>query len=522
MRALLSVSDRTGLVEFARGLVARGVELIGTSGTAKALAEAGLPVKLIEAFTGAPEMLNGRVKTLHPKVHGALLARPERADDQADIAAAGLELIDIAAINLYPFKQTVSKPHTLDEAIENIDIGGPSMLRSAAKNAARVLPICDPADYPAVLAALDAAGGVPKAVRQQLQAKAFLHTATYDSTIAEYLARRIAEATPETELPAAIPLVLERDRSLRYGENPHQKGALYRLPGFAAPSVVDAQVLQGKELSYNNILDAAAAVACLVDLPRQGRPAAVVIKHMIPCGVAYGATPVEAYRRARDADAVSAFGGIVALSHPVDAALGELLAETFLEVIVAPAYTAEGLAALGKKKNLRLLTLPAMAAPERSSGLGRLELRSITGGVLVQERDLALLPISRAKVVSKRIPDARELEDLALAWAVCKHVRSNAIVLAKDGSCVGVGPGQPNRLDSVRIAATRAGEALTAGSCLASDAFFPFADGILAGADAGVRAVIQPGGSVRDAEVIAAADERGLALLFTGERHFRH
>jgi phosphoribosylaminoimidazolecarboxamide formyltransferase/IMP cyclohydrolase len=519
MRALLSVSDRTGLVDFARGLAQRGFELIASSGTAKALSDAGLKVKLIEEFTGAPEMLGGRVKTLHPKVHGGLLARTNHAGDEADIVRNNLELIDVVAVNLYPFKQTVSKPHTLDEAIENIDIGGPSMLRSSAKNAARVLPICDPSDYPSVLAALDA--GVSTQLRQSLQAKAFLHTAAYDSMIAEYLTRRLNEATPATELPKELPLVLERDRSLRYGENPHQRGSLYRLPGQAAPSIVDAEMLQGKELSYNNILDAAAAVACLVDLPRNGKPASVVIKHMIPCGVAYGSTLVEAYRRARDADPVSAFGGIVALSHPVDAATGELLAETFLEVIVAPAYSEEALAALSKKKNLRLLTLPAVAQPETASGVGRLELRSIPGAILVQDRDMALKSIDDAKVVTKRAPDAQEKEDLALAWAVCKHVRSNAIILAKNGVAVGVGPGQPNRLDSVRIAATRAGE-LAKGSVLASDAFFPFPDGILAAADAGVRAVIQPGGSVKDNDVIAAVDERGLAMLFTGERHFKH
>jgi phosphoribosylaminoimidazolecarboxamide formyltransferase/IMP cyclohydrolase len=522
MRALLSVSDRTGLLDFARGLHARGCELIATSGTAKALQEAGIPVRPIEEFTGAPEMLNGRVKTLHPKVHGALLARPERADDQADIARAQLELIDIAAINLYPFKQTISKPHTLAEAIENIDIGGPSMLRSAAKNAQRVLPLCDPGDYPAVLAALDAPGGVPGALRRALQAKAFQHTATYDSTIAEYLSRRVAEEAPSEEMPAVIPLVLERDRSLRYGENPHQKGALYRLPGKAAPSVVDAQVLQGKELSYNNILDAAAAVACLVDVPRKDRPAVVVIKHMIPCGVAIADTLPVAYQRARDADAVSAFGGIVALSHPVDAAVANLLSETFLEVIVAPAFLPEAQEILAKKKNLRLLALPAMSQPQVAEGVGRFELRSIPGGLLVQDRDIALASVSGARVTTRRAPDARELEDLALAWAVCKHVRSNAIVLAKNGTIVGVGPGQPNRVDSVRIAANRAGKELTQGAALASDAFFPFPDSMLVAADHGIRAIVEPGGSVKDADVIAAADERGLALLFTGERHFRH
>jgi phosphoribosylaminoimidazolecarboxamide formyltransferase/IMP cyclohydrolase len=514
MRALLSVSDRTGLVEFGRGLVARGFSLVATSGTAKALAEAGLPVEEVAQFTGAPEMLGGRVKTLHPQVHGALLARAGRADDAADIASQGLRLIDLAAVNLYPFRETVAKPHTFEEAVEQIDIGGPAMLRSSAKNAARVLPVCRPADYPAVLAALDA--GVTPAFRKQLQAQAFLHTAAYDTAIAEYLTRDGEELLPET-----IPLALVKDRGLRYGENPHQAAALYRVPGNAAPSITSAEVLQGKELSYNNILDAAAAVGCLVDLPRGEGPACVVIKHMIPCGVALGSSLVDAYRRARDADPVSAFGGIVALSHGVDRAVAESLAETFLEVVVAPSYDAEALEVLGKKKNLRLLALPAMARPERSSGLGRLEFRSIAGGLLVQERDLALKAVADAKLVSKRAPDARELADLALAWAVCKHVRSNAIVLARDGVAVGVGPGQPNRLDSVRIAANRAGQ-LAQGSCLASDAFFPFPDGLLAACDAGVRAAIQPGGSVRDAEVITAADGRDLALLFSGERHFRH
>jgi phosphoribosylaminoimidazolecarboxamide formyltransferase/IMP cyclohydrolase len=522
MRALLSVSDRTGLIDFAKGLAARGFELIATSGTAKAIADAGLKVREVAEFTGAPEMLNGRVKTLHPKVHGALLARPERPDDQADIAKAGLELIDIAAINLYPFKQTISKPHTLAEAIENIDIGGPSMLRSSAKNAQRVLPICDPSDYPRVLEALGTGTGeFSGTFRRALQAKAFQHTAAYDSAIAEYLARKVAEETPTTEMPAVIPLVLERDRPLRYGENPHQKGALYRLPGKAAPSIVDAQVLQGKELSYNNILDSAAAVATLVDVPRNGRPACVVIKHMIPCGVSIGSTPLEAYRKARDADPVSAFGGIVALSHPVDASLAEELSKLFLEVIIAPSYQPDAQELFAKKKNLRLLALPSLAQPEVAEGVGRYELRSIPGGILVQDRDTSLASVKDAKVVSKRAPTAQELEDLALAWAVCKHTRSNAIVFAKDGTAVGVGPGQPNRVDSVRIAATRAGEQAK-GAAMASDAFFPFPDSLVVGHECGIRAIVQPGGSVKDAEVIAAADERGMALLFTGERHFRH
>jgi phosphoribosylaminoimidazolecarboxamide formyltransferase/IMP cyclohydrolase len=517
LRALLSVSDRTGLVEFARALHHRGVELVATSGTARALAEAGLPVRPVEAFTGAPEMLGGRVKTLHPKVHGALLARPLRSDDQADIARGSLELIDVVAINLYPFRQTIAKEHTYDEAIENIDIGGPAMLRSSAKNAARVLVACDPADYDAVIAALDAPGGASPELRKRLQAKVFLHTSGYDAAIAEYLARDV----PGDELPAEIPLVLQRDRSLRYGENPHQQAALYRLPGLAAPSVADAEVLQGKELSYNNLLDAAAAVGCLMDVPRGTRPAAVVVKHMTPSGVAIAGTLLEAYVKAREADPVSAFGGIVALSHEVDGETGRALAETFLEVVAAPAFSGEALEHLSKKKGLRLLAIPAMAKAETAAGLGRLELRSIPGGLLVQSRDLVLSDLDRATVATKRQPTAQELADLKLAWAVCKHVRSNAIVLASDGVCVGAGPGQPNRLDSVRLAATRAG-ARVQGSVLASDAFFPFADGVLAAAELGVRAVVQPGGSVRDAEVIASADERGLAMLLTGERHFRH
>lgn len=516
-RALLSVSDRTGLVPFARGLAERGFELVASSGTAKAISDAGIAVKEVAEFTGAPEMLGGRVKTLHPKVHGALLARPDRDDDAQDIARAGLELIDVVAINLYPFRETISKPHTFAEAIEKIDIGGPSMLRSAAKNVARVTVVCEPSDYDAVLAALDAPGGIDEGTRRRLQAKAFAHTAAYDAAIAEYMARDVAgDGLGET-----LPLTATRQLALRYGENPHQKAALYRIPGTSAPSVADAQVLQGKELSYNNLLDTAAALGCLVDAPRGQGTAAVVVKHMTPCGVAVRDSLSEAYVAAREADPVSAFGGIVALSHEVDAATGALLSETFLEVIIAPSFSAEALETLGKKKNLRLLALPAISQPETAEGLGRLELRSIPGALLVQERDLTLAQAEDWKVVSKRAPSAAELHDLKLAWAVCKHVRSNAIVLAKDGVAVGVGPGQPNRLDSVRLSATRAGDKAK-GSVLASDAFFPFADGLLAGADAGATAIVQPGGSVRDDEVIKAADERGLALVFTGERHFRH
>lgn len=517
MRALLSVSDRTGLIELARGLASRGFELVATSGTAKALEEAGLRARLVEEFTGAPEMLGGRVKTLHPKVHGGLLARPDRDDDRADVERAGLELIDVAVINLYPFAQTIARGCTFEEAIEQIDIGGPAMLRASAKNAARVTVVCRPSDYDEVLTELDRAGGPSPAFRRRLQAQAFAHTATYDAQIADYLAR-----TADTEpLPETLPLAATRVRELRYGENPHQRGALYRLRTTVSPSLVDAQVLQGKELSYNNYLDASAAVECLVDVPRKDSPAAVVVKHMVPCGVAIRSSLADAYREAREADPVSAFGGIVALSHTVDEATAKLLAETFLEVIVAPDFDDAARALLAVKKNLRLLVLPGLAEAPSAEGIGRLELRSIPGGLLVQERDLALVNLAHAKVVSRKQPTAEDLRDLGVAWAVCKHVRSNAIVLAKDGVAVGVGPGQPNRRDSVRLAADRAAERAK-GTALASDAFFPFADGIIAAAEAGARAIVQPGGSVRDTEVIAAADERDLVLLFTGERHFKH
>lgn len=516
-RALLSVSDRTGVVEFARGLAQRGFELIATSGTAKAIADAGLEVREVAQFTGAPEMLGGRVKTLHPKVHGALLARADHDEDARDVARAGLELIDIVAINLYPFRETIAVPHTFAEAVEKIDIGGPAMLRAAAKNAARVAVVCQPADYAQVLAALDSPDGIDDLTRRKLQAKAYAHTAAYDAAIAEYMARAAQEET----LGETLPMTAVRQLSLRYGENPHQQAALYRLPGTASPSVADAEILQGKELSYNNLLDTAAALGCLVDVPRGEAAAAVVVKHMTPCGVAVRDTLAQAYFKAREADPVSAFGGIVALSGEVDAETAALLVETFLEVIIAPGYSEEARKLLATKKNLRLLALPAVAQPETAEGLGRLELRSIPGALLVQDRDMALVPAEEWKVVSKRAPTAAELNDLKLAWAVCKHVRSNAIVLAKDGVSVGAGPGQPNRLDSVRLAGARAGEEAK-GSVLASDAFFPFADGLLAGADVGATAIVQPGGSIRDAEVIAAADERGLALVFTGERHFRH
>ncbi len=517
MRALLSVSDKTGLVPFARALAERSVELVATGGTARLLSEAGLSVRTVEQFTGAPEMLGGRVKTLHPRLHGALLARPGSASDAADIARMGLELIDLVVVNLYPFEQTISGPHTFDEAIEQIDIGGPAMLRASAKNAARVLTVCRPAHYERIVAALDAPGGPSERLRRELQAAVFAHTAAYDAAIAGYLSKD-AESEP---LPETLTLPAQRMRLLRYGENPHQQGALYRLPGLSEPSVASADVLQGKELSYNNLLDAAAAVACLADLPRGDDTACVVVKHMIPCGVALRPSLLESYTLARDADPVSAFGGIVAVSHPVDAALAAALSGLFLEVVIAPEFSAEALEILSKKSNLRLLALPAIAALPKSEGLGRLELRSIPGGLLVQEADAALVGIAQARQVSKRAPTPAERRDLELAWAVCKHVRSNAIVLANDGVAVGVGPGQPNRLDSVRIAASRAG-ARAKGCVLASDAFFPFADGLLAGVEAGATAIIQPGGSIRDAEVIAAADERGVALLFTGERHFRH
>ncbi|MFN3371292.1 MAG: bifunctional phosphoribosylaminoimidazolecarboxamide formyltransferase/IMP cyclohydrolase [Sphingomonadaceae bacterium] len=517
-RALLSVSDKAGLVDFARALEAQGAELVSTGGTARALAEAGLPVREVSELTGFPEMMDGRVKTLHPKVHGGLLALRDDPAHQAAAQAHGIAPIDLVVVNLYPFEATVAKGAPRDEIIENIDIGGPAMVRSAAKNHAHVAVVTDPADYPALAAELAASGGLSLATRRRLAAAAFQATAAYDAAIAGWF----AFADQGEALPARLPLVLTRASVLRYGENPHQSAALYRAAGVAS-GLPGAELVQGKPLSYNNIGDADGALA-LVSEFRDADPTVAIIKHANPCGVATAATLTQAYRAAKACDPVSAFGGIIALNRPLDGETAAAITELFTEVIIAPGADEAARAILSRKPNLRLLLCP-LPDPARPG----LVLKSVSGGVLVQSRDDRL--VDELRVVTKRAPTEAEMADMLFAWTVAKHVKSNAIVYAKGGATAGIGAGQMSRLDSARIAAWKARDAAgqagwaeprTIGSAVASDAFFPFADGLIAAAEAGATAVIQPGGSVRDAEVIAEADARGLAMAFTGLRHFSH
>jgi len=517
-RALLSVSDKTGLVDFARALAAHGVALVSTGGTARALAEAGFDVTDVSTLTGVPEMMDGRVKTLHPRVHGGLLALRDKQAHQAAAAAHGIEPIDLLVVNLYPFEATVAKGAARDEIIENIDIGGPAMVRSAAKNHAFVAVVTDPADYPALAAELAATGGLSLATRRRLAAAAFQVTAAYDAAIAGWF----AHADQGERFPARLPLAFRRVQMLRYGENPHQSAALYRAPGIAA-GLAGAELVQGKPLSYNNIADADGALALISEF-REAAPTVAIIKHANPCGVASAASAAEAYRAARACDPLSAFGGIIALNRLLDGETAEAITELFTEVIIAPDADADARAVIARKPNLRLLLCP-LPDPGRAG----LVLRSVSGGILVQSRDDRL--IEELQVVTKRQPTPAELADMRFAWTVAKHVKSNAIVYAKDGATAGIGAGQMSRLDSARIAAWKARDAAqaagwaeprTIGSAVASDAFFPFADGLVAAAEAGATAVIQPGGSVRDAEVIAEADARGLAMAFTGLRHFSH
>ncbi|OJU19645.1 MULTISPECIES: bifunctional phosphoribosylaminoimidazolecarboxamide formyltransferase/IMP cyclohydrolase [unclassified Sphingomonas] len=516
-RALLSVSDKTGVVDLARTLAERGVELVSTGGTAKALRDAGLDVRDVSDLTGFPEMMDGRVKTLHPMVHGGLLAVRDDPAHAAAMAEHRIGAIDLVVVNLYPFAQTVAKGAERDEIIENIDIGGPSMVRSAAKNHAYVAIVTDPADY-----AIVAKGETDLAERKRLAAKAFAATATYDAMIASWF----GFADQRELFPATLPFVLQAPTVLRYGENPHQQAAFYNHAGPATPGIGQARQVQGKELSYNNLNDADAALE-LVSEFRDAAPSCVIVKHANPCGVATAATLAEAYEAAFACDTVSAFGGIIALNRTLDAATAKAITGIFTEVVVAPDADEEAIALFAAKKNLRLLLTGALPDPAR----GGLTAKSITGGWLVQSRDNGQLTDEMLKVVTKRQPTAQELADCRFAWTVAKHVKSNAIVYAKDGSTAGVGAGQMNRLESARIAAWKAKDAAdkagwatprTIGSAVASDAFFPFADGLLAAVEAGATAVIQPGGSIRDAEVIAAADEAGLAMIFTGMRHFRH
>jgi phosphoribosylaminoimidazolecarboxamide formyltransferase / IMP cyclohydrolase len=520
-RALISVSDKTGVVDLARRLSAAGLEILSTGGTARALGAAGVPVREVSDFTGAPEILGGRVKTLHPRVHGGILGRPTAAH-RAEMQKAGLVPIDLVVVNLYPFREAVARGAAFDEIIENIDIGGPAMIRSAAKNHERVAVIVDPADYPVVLAEIDAEGEISAATRFRLARKAFAHTAAYDGAIASHLGRLSSPDAPLTDFPETLVFSGTLARALRYGENPHQKAAFYALDGArggtvagaVGSSLARAEVLQGKELSYNNLLDLDAAMRLCAEF---SGPAAAIVKHNNPCGVSVSESGIaDAYRLARQTDPVSAFGGIVAINRTVDAELARELSETFLECVIAPGYAPEALALLAAKKNLRLL-----AGEIALDATGAFELRSVAGGFLVQTRDRDTADAADAKVVSRRAPTPAELRDLDFAWRVCKHVKSNAIVFAAGGRTLGIGAGQMSRVDSVRIAVSKARTSL-AGSVVASDAFFPFRDGVDEAAKAGAVAAIQPGGSVRDAEAIAAADEHGMTMLVTGERHFRH
>jgi phosphoribosylaminoimidazolecarboxamide formyltransferase/IMP cyclohydrolase len=512
--ALLSVSDKRGLVPFAQGLARLGFTLLSTGGTMQALAAAGVPVRKVSEHTGSPEILGGRVKTLHPRIHGGILGRPDLAADRAELEQAGIEPIALVVVNLYPFRQTVAAGAGEAEAVEQIDIGGPAMVRAAAKNSAHVTVVVDPEDYGAVLAELEGAGGTSAATRRRLMGKAFAHTAAYDAAIAAWLSQQAGEPFPEE-----LSLPFRRAQGLRYGENPHQRAAFYREHAAPAePTVAFSRVLQGKELSYNNILDLDAALGVVLEFPE--RPCAVVIKHNTPCGVAQADGLEEAYRAARAVDETSAFGGIVALNRPVDAGVARALAETFLEAVIAPSYAPEALEVLAAKKNLRLLEAGAGLASPTARPRQALECRAVSGGLLLQDRD-SQEPAGEWRVVSKRQPTAEEERALRFAWRVCKHVKSNAIVFAGPERLLAQAGGQTSRVDSVRIAVGRGGAALQ-GSAVASDAFFPFRDGVDEIARSGARCIVQPGGSVRDAEVIAAADEHGLAMVLTGVRHFRH
>ena len=516
-RALLSVSDKTNLVDLARGLDVLGVSLLSTGGTARLLREAGLVVTEVSQVTGFPEIMDGRVKTLHPKIHGGLLGR--RGTDDAVMAQHGIAPIDLLVVNLYPFEQAVAKPDcSLDEAVENIDVGGPAMLRAAAKNHEHVAVATDPDDYAEILESLHQRRGTVLALRRRLAAKAFAHTARYDGLIANWLGARTGDAGADTFAPS-LHLSLERASTLRYGENPHQSAALYLETPAPRGVVATARVLAGKELSFNNLADADAALECVKAFGNT--PACVIVKHANPCGVALGETPLLAYERAYACDPTSAFGGIIAFNRPLDAGMARsILERQFVEVVIAPEVEPAALDALAKKPNVRVLATGAWPAHAPHA----LDYKRIAGGLLVQDADRDTLMLSDLKVVSKRVPSAEELRDLLFAWHVAMYVKSNAIVYARSGQTVGIGAGQMSRVVSARIAAMKAEEAglEVRGSVMASDAFFPFRDGIDAAAAAGIRAVIQPGGSMRDAEVIAAADEHGMAMVFTGVRHFRH
>jgi phosphoribosylaminoimidazolecarboxamide formyltransferase/IMP cyclohydrolase len=520
-RALVSVYDKVGLADFVRRLAACGVEIVSTGGTARLLREAGIAVRDVSDLTGWPEMLGGRVKTLHPKVHGGILFRRGEAGDRAQTAEHKIAPIDLVAVNLYPFESTAAKPDlTAEELIENIDIGGPTMVRSAAKNFESVAVVTDTADYTSVAAEIEARGEVSLATRLELARKAFALTARYDGKIATELERLSAangsiDLGQRPALPARLHFNFTRQQELRYGENPHQRAALYVAAGRHVTGLTAARQLQGKELSYNNLVDLQAALALAGEFRR---PAAVIVKHSNPCGAAEQDTLVEAYTKALACDPISAFGGVMAFNRPLDTATAGEVTELFVECIVAPGYEPAALKKFASKKNLRLLQLPAGYSAAQEA---EWDLKRISGGLLVQEQDRHELAESDLKVVTQRTPTREELDAMLFGWKVCKHVKSNAIVFARAGQTVSVGAGQMSRVDSVKIAVMKAQLPL-AGSVVASDAFFPFPDGVEESAKAGATAVIQPGGSVRDADVIAAANRLGLAMVFCGVRHFRH
>ena len=519
-RALISVFDKTGIVEFAKRLAARKIEILSTGGTAKLLREAGIAVRDVSDFTGWPEMLGGRVKTLHPKVHGGLLFRRKNAEDQKQAAEHGIAPIDLVVVNLYPFEATAAKAGlTAEELIENIDIGGPTMLRSAAKNFESVTVVTDPADYDRVAKELEEGKETSLATRMELARKVFATTSRYDGMITMELERLSAASgnvsvKAKPLLPERVHIALRRQQELRYGENPHQAAALYVPAGRAPEGLAAAKQLQGKELSYNNFVDLEAARSLAAEFKD---PAAVIIKHNNPCGTAERGTLLDAYLKALACDPVSAFGGVLAFNRVVDAATAEEVAKLFVECIAVPGFDERAKTIFAAKKNLRLLELPAGGLePDRE-----LQLKRILGGILVQQPNLGEINESELRTVTKRVPTPEEISTLRFAWKVSKHVKSNAIVFAKDGATLGVGAGQMSRVDSVKLAVMKAQTSL-AGSVVASDAFFPFPDGVEEAAKAGATAVIQPGGSVRDADVIAAADRLGMAMVFTGMRHFLH
>jgi phosphoribosylaminoimidazolecarboxamide formyltransferase / IMP cyclohydrolase len=520
--ALLSVSDKTGIVDFARALQAAGVKLLSTGGTAKLLADAGLPVTEVAEVTGFPEMLDGRVKTLHPRIHGGLLARRDSAEHMAALQAHGIGTIDLLIVNLYPFAQATARPDcTLDDAIENIDIGGPAMLRAAAKNWQDVAVVIDPTDYPRVLAELRA-GKVERSTKFMLAKKVYAHTAAYDGMITNYLTalddgaeNTTASVPARQEYPAVFNLQLVKTQGLRYGENPHQSAAFYRDTKAAEGTLAHWVQLQGKELSYNNIADADAAWECVKTFDA---PACVIVKHANPCGVAVGGTAVEAYAKAFKTDPTSAFGGIIAFNQPLDAAAAESVSKQFVEVIIAPKISREARDVFAAKQNVRLLEVPL------SRQGNTLDFKRVGGGMLLQSADAKNVAASELRVVTAKQPSHEQMQDLLFAWKVAKFVKSNAIVFCAGGMTLGVGAGQMSRVDSARIAGIKAQNAglVLQGSAVASDAFFPFRDGLDVVCDAGATCVIQPGGSMRDDEVIAAANERGITMVFTGTRHFRH